>query len=137
MPTEASEVNSFWIPSFANTPPKSSLPLQQDDTDDVEAEDDWRTFFDAPEKSSSLPTASSGKGQSQRVYRLSTHQSLHSLPSHRAQFTACWMALLPHLSTSAVLSTRALKFLHQGVMPHLNKPLRLMDWIGGCVDIGG
>jgi len=47
------------------------------------------------------------------------------------------MALLPHLSTSAALSTRALKFLHRGVMPHLNKPVRLMDWIGGCVDFGG
>ena len=136
MPTDASEVNEFWIPSFASKPPTSSLPPQEEeDMDAVEAEDDWRTFFDTP-AASTLPTPPSKKGQSQRVYRLSTHQSLHSLASHRAQFSACWMALLPHFSASTVLSTRALNFLHRGVMPHLNKPLRLMDWIGGCVDHG-
>ncbi|KAF8576410.1 ribosome biogenesis protein Noc4 [Ramaria rubella] len=135
MPTDVSELNEFWIPSFARAPPKAFLPPQEE-TEDAEAEDDWRTFFDTPD----APDTSADqfvKGQSQRVYRLSTHQSLHSLSSHRAQFTACWMALLPHLSASAGLSTRALKFLHRGVMPHLNKPVRLMDWIGGCVDFGG
>ena len=134
MPTDAFEVNEFWIPSFTSTPPSTTL-RPQEDTEVVEAEDDWRTFFDSPVPSM-LPTPPSRNGQSQRVYRLSTHQCLHSLASHRAQFTVCWMALLPHLSTSKALSARALNFLHRGVMPHLTKPLRLMDWIGGCVDSG-
>ena len=135
MPTDASELNEFWMPSFAKTPPKAFAPPRTEEADEEEAEDDWRTFFDTPEPSAGSTTAVS-KGQNQRTYRLSTHQSVHSLASNRSQFTLCWMALLPRLSSSADLSARALKFLHRGVMPHLNKPVRLMDWIGGCVDFG-
>jgi len=126
-----SEIKEFWIPLHGLTPPRSSLQ-PQDDTFDVETEDDSHTFFDMPDPLTSQPAPSAGKGHSQRVYHLSMHQSLHPPTSHRAQFTPCWMALLPHLSTSAALSTRALNILHRGVMPHLNKPVRLMDWIGGC-----
>ncbi|KIJ38924.1 hypothetical protein M422DRAFT_32988 [Sphaerobolus stellatus SS14] len=134
MPTDASELNEFWVPSFAQKPPKANGPATTE-AEEEEAEDDWRTFFDEPE--AKADSAAPGKGQTQRVYKMSTHQCLHSLTSNRAQFSLCWMALLSHLSSSATLSLRALKFLHHGVMPHLNKPVRLMDWIGGCVDFGG
>ncbi|GJJ14865.1 hypothetical protein Clacol_009133 [Clathrus columnatus] len=133
MPTEQSEVNEFWIPSFSKSPPGFSIQAAEEDGDDIEIEDDWRTFFDGPEK----VTSETQPQKHKRVYRLSTHQCLHSLASHRAQFTQCWMNLLPYLSSSSTLSMRALNFLHQGVMPHLTKPVRLMDWIAGCVDFGG
>ena len=56
--------------------------------------------------------------------------------SYRSQFSACWLALLPMLSSSSSLSARALVVLHRGVMPRMNQPLRLMDWVAGCVDYG-
>jgi hypothetical protein len=56
--------------------------------------------------------------------------------SFRTQISSCWLSLLPVLSTSSSLSARALAVLHRGVMPHMNQPLRLMDWVAGCVDHG-
>ncbi|QRV75921.1 hypothetical protein RhiJN_03936 [Ceratobasidium sp. AG-Ba] len=137
MPTEVGELNAFWIPEFGTKPPKPTRGSKQLDDDQGEAipvdEDDWRTFFD---DGGEVPPKSS-KANAPRVHTLSTHQSLYSLSSHRAQFSACWMALLPHIASSGPLATRALSVMHRGVMPHMDKPVRLMDWVGGCVDFGG
>ncbi|QRW04827.1 ribosome biogenesis protein NOC4 [Ceratobasidium sp. AG-Ba] len=137
MPTEIGELNAFWIPEFGTKPPKPTRGSKQLDDDQGEAipvdEDDWRTFFD---DGGEVPPKSS-KANAPRVHTLSTHQSLYSLSSHRAQFSACWMALLPHIASSGPLATRALSVMHRGVMPHMDKPVRLMDWVGGCVDFGG
>lgn len=136
MPTEAAELNAYWVVELRAKPPKPMRNSKQSEDEAEEPipvdEDDWRTFFDdaAPAKS-----ASSKSGQS-RVHTLSTHQCLHSLASHRAQFSACWMTLLPYIASSAPLAARALAVLHRGVMPHMDKPVRLMDWVGGCVDFG-
>jgi len=66
---------------------------------------------------------------------------LHSLGSHRAVFTRAWLTLLPHLSGRSdifkALATRALNIMHRGILPHLTRPLLVMDWIGECVDLGG
>jgi U3 small nucleolar RNA-associated protein 19 len=135
MPTEMAELNAYWIIELGAKPPKIRGPKQQDDEPEEPTpvdEDDWRTFFDdAPPAKSVTP-----KSNQARVHTLSTHQCLHSLSSHRAQFSACWMTLLPHIASSAPLAARALTVLHRGVMPHIDKPVRLMDWIGGCVDFG-
>ncbi|QRV90731.1 hypothetical protein RhiJN_18749 [Ceratobasidium sp. AG-Ba] len=137
MPTEVGELNAFWVPEFGTKPPKPTRGSKQLDDDQGEAipvdEDDWRTFFD---DGGEVPPKSS-KSNAPRVHTLSTHQSLYSLASHRAQFSACWMALLPHIASSGPLATRALSVMHRGVMPHMDKPVRLMDWVGGCVDFGG
>ncbi|CAE6469673.1 unnamed protein product [Rhizoctonia solani] len=134
MPTEAAELNGYWIVELGASPPRTSK--QRDDESEEPMpidQDDWRTFFDdAPPAKSATP-----KSNQPRVHTLSTHQSLHSLASHRAQFSACWMTLLPHIASSAPLAARALAVLHRGVIPHMDKPVRLMDWIGGCVDFGG
>ncbi|KZS98215.1 CBF-domain-containing protein [Sistotremastrum niveocremeum HHB9708] len=130
MPTDASELNEFWIPAFAKAPSDSGPGAEIPDDDE---EDDWRKSFDEPDGSEH----DNGTGKGNRVYRLSTLQSLHSLTSHRVQFTVCWFALLPHLSGSMPLCLRVLNILHRGIMPHLTRPLRLNDWIGGCVDLGG
>ncbi|KAG8745367.1 hypothetical protein FRC10_008226 [Ceratobasidium sp. 414] len=135
MPTEAAELNAFWITELGARPPKPTRGAQlEDEPESIPAdEDDWRTFFEDGDAASKSSTSKSGP----RVHTLSTHQSLHSLASHRAQFSACWMALLPHIAGSGPLATRALSVLHRGVMPHMDKPVRLMDWVGGCVDFGG
>ncbi|KAF8609790.1 CBF-domain-containing protein, partial [Ceratobasidium sp. AG-I] len=137
MPTESAELDAFWIPELGVKPPKPSRDSKQqgdilDEPIPVD-EDDWRTFFD--DDNTSKPTTS--KSGQPRVHTLSTHQSLHSLASHRAQFSSCWMTLLPHIASSSSLAARALALLHRGVMPHMDKPVRLMDWVGGCVDFGG
>lgn len=80
-----------------------------------------------------------------RLHKLTVHQSLHSLASHRAVFTRAWLSLLPRLSAggsnatekSKALATRALNLMHRGVLPHLTRPVLVMDWIGTCVDMGG
>jgi U3 small nucleolar RNA-associated protein 19 len=135
MPTEATELNAYWVVELGTRPLKLTPNSKQEEGSEEPPsvdEDDWRTFFDdgTPAKSAT------SKGSQPRVHTLSTHQSLHSLASHRAQFSTCWMTLLPHIASSAPLAARALTVLHRGVMPHMDKPVRLMDWIGGCVDFG-
>ncbi|KAF8679491.1 CBF/Mak21 family [Rhizoctonia solani] len=137
MPTEAAELNAYWIIELGTKPPKTphgpNPPGDEPEEPTPADQDDWRTFFDdAPSAKSATP-----KSNQARLHTLSTHQCLHSLSSHRAQFSACWMTLLPHIASSPSLAARALAVLHRGVMPHMDKPVRLMDWVGGCVDFGG
>lgn len=124
--------------------PSRKVSASADDSSDEEpdkegedADDDWRKFFDED-----TTTAEKTKKPGARLHKLTIHQSLHSLPSHRAVFTRAWLALLPKVSAvrdaekSKSLSSRALGVMHRGVMPHLTRPVLIMDWVGGCVDIG-
>ncbi|KAF7291739.1 Ribosome biogenesis protein Noc4 [Mycena chlorophos] len=147
-PTEKAELNAWWVEELGTKPPKPksskgvSASDEEDDDDALDGDDDWRKFFDedsgAKEKS-----AAAKKPPGPRLHKLSTHQSLHSLQSHRAVFTRAWLALLPKLSgvrdesTRKVLLQRALNVMHRGVMPHLTRPVLIMDWVGGSVDYGG
>ncbi|KAG9045276.1 hypothetical protein FS837_006580 [Tulasnella sp. UAMH 9824] len=136
MPTEATEINAFWIPHFAklqtngNVADSKSQVAGEDDDDD-----DWRKFFDEPDEGASSVQAD--KQKKKRINSLSLLASLHSLESHRVQFSNCWTALVPRLASSSALSARALGILHRGVLPHLVRPVRMMDWISSCVDFGG
>ncbi|KAF5350257.1 hypothetical protein D9758_007810 [Tetrapyrgos nigripes] len=144
-PTQTSELNSWWVPELGQKPPKTKKASKEDsnDSDEEEVEnqdtdDDWRKFFDEPEaKGTSKP-----KGPIGRVHTLTIHQSLHHLPSHRAVFTRAWLTLLPKLTVphdleaTRSLAMRALNVMHRGVMPHLTRPVLVMDWIGACVDYG-
>jgi len=162
-PTAQSELNAWWVPEMGTTPSKpkhtpknkdnNNISLS-DEEDDLlnnntkegakeEEDDDWRKFFDDD------PISDDGKNKTKptgaRLHTLTLHQSLHSLPSHRAVFTRAWLALLPRLSvptsasdsgTGKVLATRALNVMHRGVMPHLTRPMLVMDWVGASVDFG-
>lgn len=136
-----------------------SLENDDDDDDDHDdgiggdggQDDDWREFFDDP-----APPAGNKTKPQARLHKLTVHQSLHSLASHRAIFTRAWLTLLPTLnipiSTDATqtgrehqgreadegrkLTVRALNVMHRGVMPHLTRAVLVMDWVGGCVDYG-
>ncbi|KAJ7366593.1 CBF/Mak21 family-domain-containing protein [Mycena albidolilacea] len=148
-PTEKEELNAWWVSELGAKPPKPKpsrkVSASADDSSDEEpdkegedADDDWRKFFDED-----TTTAEKTKKPGARLHKLTIHQSLHSLPSHRAVFTRAWLALLPKVSAvrdvekSKSLSSRALGVMHRGVMPHLTRPVLIMDWVGGCVDIGG
>lgn len=127
--------------------PKNNGSLSDNEEEDTntknegEEDDDWRKFFDDD------PTPddeNKAKITGARLHTLTLHQSLHSLPSHRAVFTRAWLGLLPRLSlptgsdsgTGKALATRALNVMHRGVMPHLTRPILVMDWIGASVDFG-
>ena len=170
-PTEQAELNTWWVAELEakpKAPSKKSKPNGKSDLDDDESdediemkagedeEDDWRKFFDEPAPSTSTT------GPHKRLHKLTVHQSLHSLPSHRAVFTRAWLTLLPALtfvgSSSGVsseqpdkgnkamegegrdkarkLTIRALNVMHRGVMPHLTRTVLVMDWVAGCVDLG-
>jgi U3 small nucleolar RNA-associated protein 19 len=143
MPTKPLGIHSFWIAELSKPPassdPKRRNKVQKDPSEEQNAEveeaseDDWRAYFDDPPP---VPEETASSSHQPRTYKLSVLESLHSLPSHRVQFSSCWLTLLPHLSSSETLSSRALSVLHIGVMPHLVKPERLMDWVAGCVDFG-
>ncbi|KAH9478548.1 hypothetical protein JR316_0009003 [Psilocybe cubensis] len=150
-PTEESELNAWWVAEFSAKPPKpkaskkSSINAEMSSDDEAspktgeeEENDDWRKFFEDE------PLAVDGKkGSGQRLHMMTIHQSLHSLSSHRAVFTRAWLTLLPRLAVpgniekNKALATRALNLMHRSVMPHLTRPVLVMDWIGACVDIGG
>lgn len=145
-PNERSDITEWWIPELGKkpVPPKASKGSLADegeeDVPDVPEgdEDDWRKFFDEPE-----PTDNNKKtGPNPRLHRMTVHQSLHSLQSHRAVFSRAWMTLLPRLSrigdieATKILATRVLNVMHGVVMPRLTRPVLIMDWIGSCVDYG-
>lgn len=148
-PTEPSEINKWWVEEFAVCPPKPKRAAAEDEEedqespdvvpDDADTTDDWRRFFD--EDNSTKDVSTEQKGPSARLHKLTIHQSLHSLSSHRTIFTRTWLALLPLLSTgpaeaSKTLVTRALNVMHRGVMPHLTRAVLIMDWVASCVDYG-
>ena len=145
-PDERAEIREWWIPELGNRPvpfkPSKGSIADEGEEEDPEVpekdEDDWRKFFDEPE-----PTDQSKKaGSNPRLHKMTVHQSLHSLQSHRAVFSRAWMALLPRLSRSGdieatkTLAARVLNVMHGGVMPRLTRPVLTMDWIGSCVDYG-
>ena len=148
-PRTQSDINAWLVEEVGAKPPKPKVtkkgaaekdgdeddePLR--DADEDEAEDDWRKFFDEPEENAK----STKSTPSVRLNRLTVHQSLHSLPSHRAVFTRAWLGLLPHLSDpqykDGALASRAWNIMHQSVMPHLTRAVMVMDWVGSCVDYG-
>jgi U3 small nucleolar RNA-associated protein 19 len=150
-PTEQSELNAWWVIELGAKPPKpkkskkgptdaGSLSdeeeLKKDDDDNEN--DDWRKFFEDEPVASEDGKTKSGL----RLHQMTVHQSLHSLASHRAVFTRAWLSLLPRLSDpgsseqSKALAVRALNLMHRGVLPHLTRPILVMDWIGSCVDLG-
>ncbi|KAJ7043875.1 CBF/Mak21 family-domain-containing protein [Mycena alexandri] len=150
-PTEKAELNAWWVSEIGVKPPKPRPSKKSSGVDDVSSDeeadkedagedDDWRKFF---EEDTSAKDAEKPKIPGARLHKLTLHQSLHSLPSHRAVFTRVWLALLPKLSavrdvaTSKSLSQRALNVMHRGVMPHLTRPVLIMDWVGNSVDLGG
>ncbi|GJE91040.1 CBF/MAK21 family protein [Phanerochaete sordida] len=152
-PTEAAELNTWWVEELGAKPPKPKAqkngdaeqdgdeePKAPDAEEDEDVEDDWRKFFD--EDQNKQDASAETKATGARLHKLSIHQSLHSLSSHRAVFTRTWLTLLPQLSTgpeesSKALATRALNVMHRGVMPHLTRAVMVMDWISSCVDYGG
>ncbi len=142
-PVAQTELKSFWVEELQTKPAKSKRKaptdpeLDDSGTDDESdsAKDDWRKFFDEVEKPQKKPSE-----PSTRLHRMTVHQSLHSLASHRAVFTRLWLRLLPRLSDNeragSALSLRVLNVLHHGVLPHLTRAVMVMDWVGGCVDYG-
>ncbi|KAJ7069994.1 CBF/Mak21 family-domain-containing protein [Mycena amicta] len=146
-PTENAELNAWWVAELRAKPPKPKSSkggaASDDDEEDetLEEEDDWRKFFD--QDTSAKDKSAATKKSGVRLHKLSVHQSLHSLQSHRAVFTRAWLSLLPKLSgtrdegTKKALLQRALGVMHRGVMPHLTRPVLIMDWVGGSVDYGG
>lgn len=146
-PTESGELNSWWVPELGVTPPKKttatgvSSDSNFDDLSEADEEDDWRKFFDEPTPASE----SAAKVAGSRLHKMTIHQSVHSLSSHRAVFTRTWLTLLPRLSgighhdvePRKPLIVKALKIMHRGVLPHLTRPILVMDWVGACVDYGG
>jgi len=100
-------------------------------------EDDWRKYF---EDEPAPPEAPKAKEPGVRLHQMNIHQSLHSLASHRAVFSRIWLALLPRLSNVAdteKLAVRVLHIMHRAILPHLTRPVLVMDWVSACVDFGG
>ncbi|KAG8848539.1 hypothetical protein FRB96_001066 [Tulasnella sp. 330] len=121
MPTDVKELDAFWIGEFAQKP-KKIQSNQSSDTEEEEVEvpdtaDDRRTLFDEQEQNDS------------QYMRLCTSYTPTVFSSQKF-----WLALVPHLAVSQLLSARALAILHRGVLPHGTLPIQLMDWIAGCVD---
>ncbi|KAI1790696.1 CBF-domain-containing protein [Ganoderma leucocontextum] len=144
-PTKASELNAWWVEELGSGPSFAIIPAGECEEDGLleepgvrDEEDDWRKYFDEPV----AQAFERKKVSAARVHTLTLHQSLHSLAAHRAVFTKVWLVLLPRLSLGPIASTRAfslrvLNVLHRGVVPHLTRPILIMDWVSSAVDHGG
>jgi len=96
----------------------------------ADKDDDWRVFFDTPEEKED-------KYAVHHRFNKSVRESVRSPASHKTVFSACWFSLLSELPKSAALSTRALSLLHTVAIPCVSEPLKFMDWVACCVDLGG
>ncbi|KAK0199243.1 CBF/Mak21 family-domain-containing protein [Desarmillaria ectypa] len=128
-PTESSELNAWWVSELGAQPPEPEAAKRQDGEDDEDEdesireapEDDWRKFFDDDK---TAKNTSKTKALGGRVH-------------------TTWLELLSRLSlandttATKALATRVLNSMHRGIMPHLTRPVLVMDWIGACVDYGG
>lgn len=105
-------------------------------SDNDDDDDDWRKYF---EEEPAAPETPKAKAPGVRLHQMTIHQSLHSLASHRAVFTRTWLLLLSRLSKSEdgdKLAVRVLNIMHRGILPHLTRPVLVMDWVSACVDYG-
>jgi U3 small nucleolar RNA-associated protein 19 len=129
VPSRQKDIHNFFLPNFAHKP----ATLHSDvDMDDPMEEDDWRAYFDEPDSSKAEPS----EVKERRASKVPIHEALHSVKAHRVQFTYAWLSLLRYTKNSPQLSSRVLAILHRTVMPHLTRPVLLMDWIVACVDFG-
>lgn len=146
-PADPSELNAWWVEELGKKPPKpkngkaDEVDREDEELRDVEDEDeqnDWKQFFDEELNTKDMKKVVGVQG---RTHQLTFHQSLHSLQAHRAVFTRTWLTFLAHLSSisasgNRVFTIRALNIMHRGVLPHLTRPILVMDWISACVDVG-
>lgn len=131
MPKSKSSIKTFYISEFAR-PPDALQTGTSETMDEQDEEDDWRAYFDAKPEEEAAKRITTDR----RASELSTYRALHSLQSHRAQFSAAWVAVLQHVKKSSEQSSRVLSILHRSILPHFIQPPRLMDWISACVDFG-
>lgn len=124
MPEKKSDISSFYVTELGQTPTVNDT-VDQDKAD----VDDWRTYFDEKSEEESIEAQ-----KATRSSQLSTHRALHSLESHRIQFSRAWLALLQRIKTVPEYSNRVLTILHRSVLPHLVDPLKVVDWIGACIE---
>ena len=129
VPSRQKDIHSFFLPNFAH---KTSMHVEDADMDDPIEEDDWRAYFDDLDS----PKAGPSEVKERRASKVPIHEALHSVKAHRVQFTYAWLSFLQYIKSSPQLSSRVLAMLHRGVMPHLTRPVLLMDWIVACVDFG-
>jgi len=130
VPSRQDDINSFFLPIFAHK--TGTLHSEGVDMDDPTEEDDWRAYFDEPDSSKVGPS----EVKQRRPSKVPIHEALHSVKAYRVQFTYAWLSLLRYTKNSPQLSSRVLAILHRAVMPHLTRPVLLMDWIVACVDFG-
>jgi len=131
IPNTKASIKNFYIQELSRSSDDATQPSAKEILDEIE-DDDWRAFFDSkPEEE-----VQENSGNEGRASELSTHEALHSLQSHRSQFSAAWLAVLQHVKKSPEQSSRVLSILHRSILPHLLQPIQLMDWISACVDFG-
>ncbi|KAI0319848.1 ribosome biogenesis protein Noc4 [Amylostereum chailletii] len=142
-PSAPSDIKTWWVAELGAKPPKPRGAASADGDDEASeeedgAEDDWRKFFDDEENGKKDKGKGKDAQKTGRLHRMTVHQSVHALPSHRAVFTRAWLSLLPRLQKDGgTLAMRALEVMHARVMPHLTRAVMIMDWVGSCVDYGG
>jgi U3 small nucleolar RNA-associated protein 19 len=126
MPKKNSDILSFYVVELGQSPAENgSVPKVSQE----KSSDDWRAYFDdrSDEEDTEIPRTA-------RSSQLSTHDALHSVESHRIQYSRAWLALLQRIKASPQYSARVLAILHRTVLPHLVDPLKLVDWIGACIE---
>ncbi|KAF9000720.1 CBF-domain-containing protein [Cyathus striatus] len=124
-PTESSELDTWWI-SELGAKPRNRRCWRKENLTQYE------------------PVPSDNKkAASVRLHKMTLHQCLHSLSSHKAVFTRAWLTLLQRLSVpndverGKMVAMRVLNIMHRSVLPHLTRAVLVMDWVGRCVDFGG
>ncbi|KAF9585260.1 hypothetical protein BGW38_003158 [Lunasporangiospora selenospora] len=116
MPTDAKELDEFWAGSPDTGASKKSNSGEMSQFSDSEDED--------MEEAGAASNKSTGKGP------------LLSLHSHRRAFSDCWIAVLK-LPFTQTMYKKTLLIIHKRIIPHLPRPVVLMDFLTDSYNSGG
>ena len=158
LPKVQEDLNTFFLPSFAEPPKVTSLARGKSNTAnaksgkvkkrkveqsrDLEKLPDWMATYDSDSSSSDSPILEKGVKRARiRTTQLSIHGSVHSVASHQSQYSSLWEAVLSVIHLDDSWTRRLLVSLHgeSGILGHMKseRRVRVADWLGGLVDRGG
>jgi U3 small nucleolar RNA-associated protein 19 len=133
MPSEPSHLNRFLTTSpeklakLQSSGTKRGKKRKRKDAADSKPADNSTGIFDASSEEEEVPAEQNTGGK--------LHDLL-SVKAHRRVFQQCWMALFPLLKTEDQIK-RVLLIMHQSIVPHMQNPASMMDFLSDCCRHGG
>ncbi|CAG8500431.1 15673_t:CDS:10 [Funneliformis mosseae] len=138
MPTNASEIDEFWIGHPAFHSQFSESLENKHGNDDHEDDFDHMSFddFEFDEDFENQQTKEAKESQEASSDKKIKKSILLRLSEHRRVFSDCWIALMK-LPMTQESYRKILLIMHRKIIPHMLQPTLLMDYLTESYNAGG